>query len=244
MINYFYLGTTALFFLFICFSGHAQDVPTENPLLLQAYKSKIPHPQETSTGGQYEVGSLFYVDGTPFLVSSEFGAGQVTINGERFDQVLLNFDVVRDQLITYHPRHYQQLILDHRKVQAFQLKGDRKFIQVKENPGYPWHYNGYYEVLWDDGITILSKHYKEEEIKKDPISSNKSFEFEIHEDFFVKTPQGYHRIKRKKDIEEAMGIPKKQVKKLMRSEGLRFKKQLREVLIALGAFYSSQTSNN
>ncbi|GGF40682.1 hypothetical protein GCM10011339_31550 [Echinicola rosea] len=216
-------------------SGHA--------LLLEAYKEKIPHPQETATGGQYEVGSLFYVDGTPFLESSEFTKGQVTINGEEFDQVLLNFDVVRDQLITYHPRNYQQIILDYRKVQAFQLQNGRKFIQVEENPGYSWHFNGYYEVLWDDKITILSKHYKEEEIKKDHGSSDKSFEFEIHEDFFVMTSQGFHRINRKKDIETYMGIPKKQVKQLLKKEGLRFKKQLREVLVVLGAFYSSEKTN-
>ncbi|QDH80920.1 hypothetical protein FKX85_18470 [Echinicola soli] len=243
MINYFYLGTTVFVLYFLSLTGYAQDAPSGEFLLQKVYNDKIPFPQETSTGGQYEVGGTFHVDGTPFLVSSEYGEGSVTINGEQFDHVLLNFDVVKDQLITYHPRNFQQIILDNRKVQAFQLKNGRRFIQLPDIPGYSWHFNGYYEVLWDDQVTIISKHYKEEEIKRDFGSSDKSFEFENHEDFFVKTADGYHRITRKKHIEESMGIPKKQVNKIIRKEGLRFKKQLRQALIALGNFYTSQSTN-
>ncbi|AGA80154.1 hypothetical protein [Echinicola vietnamensis] len=243
MINYFYLGTALFVFCFLSQMGHAQHLQTDLSLLQQAYKDKIPFPQETATGGQYEVGGTFHVDGTPFLVSSDYGEGAVNINGEEFDKVLLNLDVVKDQLITYHPRNYQQIILDHRKVQTFQLVSGRKFIQLPDMPGYTWHYNGYYEVLWEKDIMIISKHYKEEEIKKDFGSSEKSFEFENHEDFFIKTSNGFRRVTRKKHVVETMGISKKQINKILRQEGLRFKKNTRQVLIALGNFYTSESIN-
>lgn len=228
-------------YLAIITNSLAQTDTSDRQALASAYKEIIPYPQEVSTGGQYEVGGTFHVDGTPFLVSKDYGYGQVVINGQAFDQVLLNFDVLRDQLLAYHPNTYKQMVLDNRKVSSFQLENGRKFILIPESFGYMWHQNGYYEVLWENKITIFSKHYKIEEIKKDYASEAKAFFYDTHEDFFIQQQGQITRIKSKKDIAETLDLPKRQVSQIIRKNNLRPKKQLREVLLKVADFYVTHT---
>lgn len=216
---------------------------TELNELKGLYQELIPYPQEISAGGIYEAGGTFHIEGTAFLVSSEFIRGNVSINREIFRNLFLNYDVMRDQLVTYHSANFQQIVLDARKVEMFGLANDRTFMKIDRNTSYSWHKNGFYEVLLDAEIKFLSKHYKTEEIQRDYGSSEKAFIFINHEDFFVMKDQEFIRIRTKKDLANAAGISKKEINSVLRKNGLRFNKNQHRTMIEVGKAYFSNDNS-
>ncbi|MBD8491317.1 hypothetical protein IFO69_21370 [Echinicola sp. CAU 1574] len=243
-MKHFYKYTLLMCCQFSALYCFGQLDGTNYPQLEEVYNKIIPYPQEVSSGGQYASGKSFHIEGTPYISSQDFVYGEITINGQRFEHIILNYDVESDQLVTYHPNTYQRIILDAKKVQSFTMENNRSFASLDANPGYIWHRNGYYEVLWDDEICFLAKHYKISKIKKDFGADNKQFEFEHHQHYFIRKGDQIHRINTKKDVAEVLGMPKKEIKRIIREKGLQYKKNTPECLVAIADFYTNKFNKN
>ncbi|GAB3649466.1 hypothetical protein GCM10028791_15040 [Echinicola sediminis] len=237
-----------LFFYLCCILGQQGFSQTDQQTdqgLVSAYKKIIPFPQEVFSGGQYAVGEAFHIEGSPFLISNDFVKGQITINGFTYTDILLNYDIQKDQLITYHPNNFQRIVLNAQKINSFVLPTNRKFIKSPVNQGYAFHKSGYYEVLWDQKLIVLVKHTKEENLKKDyNASASKHFEFSYRTHYFIEIGDKFYRINNKKDLAKALGISKRQINRSLKKAKLKYKKQTASSLVNVAANYVSDFDNN
>lgn len=242
---FFYKHILLLICLVISHKGFSQISDLEPKELVLAYKKAIPYPQEVFSGGQYALGEVFQVEGTPYLESNDFIKSNLTINGFTFGDVLLNYNIQKDQLVTFHPTNFQRIILNTEKISSFNLGKKRFFIRLEQNDGYVFHKSGYYEVIWDKELLVLAKHFKVDRLKKDYNASElKHFEFIYNTHYFIKLEKQLFRINKKKDVANALGIPKARINKILRQKQLRFKKQTTESLAAIAAQYASDRSKN
>ncbi|WP_215225790.1 hypothetical protein [Echinicola shivajiensis] len=244
-MKHFYKFSIILYCLTLSRSVYSQindAVPQE---LIASYLKLIPNPQEVYSGGQYAVSEAFHIEGTAFLESSEFTEGSLSINGLFFENILLNYDIQKDQLVTFHPNNYQRIILNARKVDSFTMGNGRYFIKINGNTDYYLHKNGYYEVLLEGEMAVLAKHSKVDELKKEVSSDDvRKFYFIHNTHFFIFSNGQFYRIKKKKDLASLLGIPKKQMNKVLKKEQLKFKKQTAESLVVVVQAHLSNVSKN
>ncbi|WP_186755623.1 hypothetical protein [Echinicola salinicaeni] len=236
----FYLFAFLLFCLTLSRSVYSQHNDTIPQELIAAYKKVIPYPQEVFSGGQYDISKAFHIEGTAFLASSEFKESCITINGISFDDILLNYDIQKDQLVTFHPNNFQRIIINSQKVNSFTLADGRHFIKTSENKDYYFDQNGYYEVLLEGDISVLAKHLKVDELKKELSSDEtKNFYFIHMKHFFIQSNGDFFRINKKRDLAKTLGIPKKQINKTLKKMQIKYNKQTAESLVAIVEDYLS-----
>ncbi|UCS91932.1 hypothetical protein KZP23_14495 [Echinicola marina] len=234
-----------LYCLAISYSACSQVNDTIPPALVAVYLGLIPEPQEVYSGGQYAVGKAFHIEGTSYLESADFEKGSITINGLNYENILLNYDIQDDQLVTFHPRNYQRIIINAQRVNSFTLANGRCFIRTNENKEYFLHRRGYYEVLLKGDIAVLAKHIKVEELKKDQNSKETKRYFFIHTThFFIRQKDRFYRINKKKDLALVLDIPKKQLNQSLKEQQLKFKKQTAESLVTIVKAYLTNESKD
>ncbi len=194
-----------------------------------------PYLLEPLTGGEYTVPAP-YIKGHPYIHQQKYVDGSFMVNQKKYSKIPLNYDILQDLLITFHPIHHKGMILHHDKVEYFELGEQGTFIHLKENPGYPWHRNGIYELIWEkQGKQLIAKHYKTVELKNN--QTDKPHYYQRHSHIFLIENGEIIRVKGKNHLITVMDLHKRQVKKELRARKIKYTDNKTAYLKAIKAHF-------
>jgi hypothetical protein len=196
--------------------------------------------QDTITDKQFLFNGRFWrnlysnVVGGEFLISQDWLTGDVIINGIRFNNIPLRYDVYNDQLITMiNQATYIQLnkelitgfkMLYLAKPYYFENFGDEGGSSVK----------GFAQVLYKGKTYLILKQKKQ--IKKLAVQ-NKYDEFYLTETLYILKNGTFNHISGKKDMLNVLSDKKLPLMNYIRENKLRIRKNKPESLIPLLEFY-------
>ncbi|SHO64024.1 hypothetical protein [Algoriphagus zhangzhouensis] len=217
--------------------GQSNSLEVNN---LERYKEELPYFQELITGGQYTNPPQNY-EGYPYLLGKSFELGTLTINQIYYPEVLLLYDIRYDQLITLHPIFSQNLLIKPEKINGFSLSNLSSFQRLIGNESYLYNQNGFYEIIEEGKMNLISKHYKT--VVRSKELGDYFASYEEFEDFFFYDGSEFFPVTSKKKAIQLLDVPKKSVRENIIKRGIYFNRDKREFLKSL-VLLSNTTSSN
>nr|MBI1230118.1 hypothetical protein [Cytophagales bacterium] len=197
------------------------QVLAEKTSIVNSYKEILPYFPEIHVGTQY-VQENRHVDGHPFYHHELFGMGKITLGGFSFIDTPLQYDIVKDQVITMTPIKNQKSIIDPNKIEAFILGDSSTFVKIPEELASFHHGNGFYREVVNGRISLYCKHYKEIVKDRSPMSPFNSFL--ENKKYYIYMDNAYYSVRNRKDTFKLLQISKKAIKPEIRAQALTFKK--------------------
>ncbi|WP_114749155.1 hypothetical protein [Pleomorphovibrio marinus] len=204
---------------FLILSIEAQT-PIKERVLFENYTQLIQYFPDLHSGGQY-FPSNRGVEGHPFFQSKSLEKNVLLIGDIAFEEVPIQYDIFDDVLISVTPAKGQKTILNHEKIDEFELE-DLRFIRIKDDLNFFFHKNGFYRVVHEGEISLYCKHRKE--ISKNTTNMKKARMYDQKERYLILLDGNFHYVRRKKEVFELMGLKKKDIKPQLKRDRIRFKK--------------------
>lgn len=211
-----------MFHLPFLFNGLSAQVAGNNLPFLPEYREQLPYFQELITGGQYQEPSRL-IEGDPYYFSRQFEKGSLAINGIVYPEVPLLYDIYRDQVVTFHPVFNQKILIKPEKIRGFQLANGTQFRYFAGNEAHIRDGNGIYEVLGEGTCLALAKRFKTTKPKRE-ISKYDEIYVEKSDYFLLKNGE-FFQVTNESRVLAILGLEKKDVRKMLKSQGLSFKRK-------------------
>ncbi len=193
------------------------------------YMNRIGGSASLYNGPEYE-GAYPRVLGSPFWNATDFAKGSVGYEGINYHDVLMAYDVVRNELVI---KGFQglSLRLEKAKVDYFILSG-HSFIHLNDSAGKNSLPDDFYDLLYDGDVQAYAKRLKRISPSLhaeglDSITTNAMY--------FLHQRDRYYTINSEKDMLKIFSNEKDTLQKLWKEKGLNFKKDpdlfIKETLI-------------
>lgn len=171
-----------------------------------------------------------------FLFSSEFLPGNLTIDGKAFENLLIRYDIYKDEIMTIS-NNGMILQLNKEKIDSFSLIfSNKKFNFVNVTSDSSKGYSGYMNILYSGRSELSVKFQKDIEL----LAVDKKFDlfYQTHRIYFV-TDNNIFIVNRKGDIFKALPEVKDQLKEYIKKNRLVISKKNPESFVPLIRYYDS-----
>jgi hypothetical protein len=211
----------------------------ENDTLIEKYRDYIPLDQDVVSGGYFVDPPKTY-EGHPYFLSKNFEVSQITINGLTYPEVPLLYNIWKDEVLTFQPVHKQKILIRSDKIDRFVLQREKpvSFVRLHENPNYSHHGNGIYELYVGGPASILIKHRKQTNSKREV--GVYTHEFYELQDYFIKRAEKIMQVTAKKQATVFLGLDKKEMRKLTREAKLDYRSDKASYLEFLVSVYNDK----
>ncbi|MDO7847973.1 hypothetical protein Q5H92_16525 [Hymenobacter sp. M29] len=205
----------------------------------QQYAAAFALPSQLYNGPEYIDYALPYRVriGHQFFLEPTRQPGAVLYNGHYFANLLLAYDVVKDQVVLSPPRSPLSLRLINDNVQSFSVSSHRFVRLVADSASRRVIETGYYEVLLDSTVQVLARRSKrlQEHVAQQIIS----VEFVPQDELFIKKAGTYYPVGRKAAALRVFADRGKEVQEYAKAQKLSFKKAAFEAsVVQLARYYS------
>lgn len=173
--------------------------------------------------------------GHPFFEFDQPQPGTILYEGTEYSNVLLAYDLSRDEVITVNPVSNQNIKLITSKIGRFQI-GDHSFISLSDesgSTGFPGE--GFYELLYDNDVSVLAKRKK---WLRESARAEESSRFLQSATYFIKKDNTFHEISSKRSLLRLIDDKKAEAAKFMQKEKLDFKKDPEQTIMRVMEFYN------
>jgi hypothetical protein len=151
----------------------------------------------------------FVHTGTYYAFEKSYLDGDVIYNGKRYSGVKLNLNSHLDELIVFDVKSNRYVQLNKSYVDTFTI-GTRKFINLMERDKSGMIDPGYYQLLYDNSVSVYKKIVKvySETVNQEYIASSRGVikKFITSVKYYLVNSDGTYVIKRKKTF--WISIPK------------------------------------
>lgn len=172
-----------------------------------------------------------------FFESDEMEEGSVYYDGQLYPNVLIMYDIVKDEVAIEHLNRYDQLQLQKEKVHFFTVF-NHYFIRLeKANTGLR---TGFYDLLYDKRLKVLVRRIKERDEVIDQMKI--VVEFPAKNFFYVYKDGVYHNVSSKNSVLKLFEDQKKALRKYIRENQLRFKKDRENSIVKVTTYYDQLTT--
>lgn len=228
-------------FVFSSFYSNAQFNPADSLLYSNAKQHAISLYHEFMrpetgllNGAQYLNYAQTIQEGIPFFESPEFNKGSVIYNGMLYENIPLQYDLVRDELITIVPSSNYNICLINDKITGFNLL-NHQFIRLIKDSNDKVIKTGFYEVLYEGNIAAYKKQSK---IIGEDVSSGKLRTFIIESNtFYIKKSNNYYPITSKGSLLSILKDRKKEIQEFIRINKLNIRNDKNNALPKIAAYY-------
>jgi hypothetical protein len=207
--------------------------------IIQLYTDSVKENLRLYNGTEF-TGAYSNNSGHPFFEYREPQKGDVFYDGIHYPDVLLSYDITRDEIIFINPFKNLNIKLLAQKINWFTIQ-NHLFINVHEdsvNAGFPG--SGFYELLYEGAGSVLAKRRKQlyQSPKADEVSK-----FIQWIEYYVRKDSVYYTISGKRSLLVVCRDHKIEVAKFMKKENLNFKKDPANTIIKVIDYYT-QLKNN
>lgn len=185
-------------------------------------------------GSQYISYAQTIQEGIPFFESAEFNKGYVLYSGVLYENIPLQYDLIKGELITIVPSSNYNIRLINEKITDFSLLNHR-FVRLVKDSSDKVIKTGFYEVLYKGHTAAYKKQTKN--IGED-LSSGKLRTFIVEsKSFYLKKGNSYFTITNKGSLLAVLKDRKKDVQDFIRKNKLNVRKDKDNALPKIAAFY-------
>jgi hypothetical protein len=173
--------------------------------------------------------------GSPFFKTEDFVPGNIYYDGTLYENVLLNYDMMRDQVVVKSINNNLPFVAISERISAFTL-GANTFIRIEK----PANDNGiavtgFYEQLYAGAVTVLSRKFRKiDDVVSSGEHSTRFFEFA---EYFIGKDGVFSRITTQKDIQDVFADKKKEIRQFLNNSKLSMKKDPELLLTQAAAYY-------
>jgi hypothetical protein len=174
-------------------------------------------------------------DEHPYFISDDWVLGTVEYYGEHFDNVPLLYDISSDLVITenYYSSNKMQLVNE--LLKAFTIQ-EHKFVRLDRNASKNLNIKtGFYEMLYDGRLKVYSRITKtlQERISVSKIEA----EFDQKTRYFMYKNEVFYEVSSKASVLQVLGDKKHELKRFVKSNHIRFKKNKKNAIVAMANYY-------
>lgn len=178
-------------------------------------------------------------EGHPFFEVNDWQSGFVYYAGIWYDDVLLQYDLINDNLIIRHYNGFTKVILEGERVGYFKINNSFfERFKAEEAGNLP---PGYYQQLYTGKIKVYAKRKKiyKEEIDKDRTSVKRKVI--PRNSYYIWKDGSYHTVRNKGTVLGVLEDKKREMKKYMKENNLKYRKNPDLVLKKIASFYDEVT---
>jgi hypothetical protein len=171
---------------------------------------------------------------TPYF-NSDWQTGTVFYDGVQYNDALLKYDLLRDELVVQNSRTGNAFYLFKPRVDSFTL-GERKFIHLKKESSKTAPPEGYYEKLTNGALTLLERHAKfyQEQFRTNNVEQH----FEEKTTFYVLKDGVYQKLSGAKSLYAMTGNWKNKIREQLKQQGVEKQNDLQKTLTAIAETYN------
>ena len=174
-------------------------------------------------------------EGHPYFGDGDMHKGVIWYNGILYENMLISYDMVKDQVVINSPFESYRMFLISNQVDSFTI-GDHSFVRLRDslNPTAPRI--GFYEQLSKGRVSLLKKDikYVREEIQTMEV---RRF-IDSAESYYVKKNDTYYFVGNRKTMLRAFKDRSKDLIKFIRQNKLSVRHDLENTLIKVSAWYN------
>lgn len=196
----------------------------------KAYQAAVGYAARLYSGPEY-IRTYPGTAGHPFLATDTVQRGTITYDGVLYTDVLLNYDIVRGEVIVNGPQAFA-LRLVQRKIDSFSMNGRRMVCVADANP-YKLA-QGCYELLHSNKVQVLAKSVKQ---ITTPSRTDELSTFAMVTAYFVLKNGVAYKVSDKKELLQAFSDQKAAVQKYVQQANLNIRKNPGQTLKQIAAFY-------
>ncbi|WP_276497569.1 hypothetical protein [Pontibacter litorisediminis] len=203
----------------------------------ESYRDSVEHQSHLYTGAEYYFLSKPYMEGHQYFKSKTYTAGAVQYEGVWHEEVPLLYDVIIDEVITMHRTSGYALKLVKPKVKSFVLNGET-FLNMRidstlGSPAQP----SFYGLLYDGNIKVFARRHKEAQERVSP--DGFEGEYRNADRYYLYKDGVYHQVRKKRSVLKVLQDEKKQLRKFIRENRLKFRKQQEESIVKVAQQYDA-----
>lgn len=187
-------------------------------------------------GSRYGEYLYKFKEGDPYFYSPAPVAGTVIYDGIKYDNILMRYDEIRDELIINDQGNRIQLLKE--KVQYFNLY-TADFIHIKKDSLVNnFISSGFYNLLYKGKICLLKKEIK---TSRDELSIGTELQISIERNdyYYIKKDNKFYPIKNKGNLFNVFEDKKSEVQQFIKANDLSFKRDRQNMLTKTTAYYDS-----
>lgn len=211
------------------------NVPS-SPLLL--YQAATKSDQNLYNGRAYYIYDAREEE-FQFYVDRKFEKGTVFYDGQRYDSIPMMYDLVRDELIIKHANGFENIVLQSPKVRYFDFYGHKYFWLVAGKQIDPNMTTGFYDHVYEGKSRVLVRRTKQ---RQERILEKKVIaQFPASTSYYVYANGLYHNISSKRALFSLFPEKKSELRKALREQGIKFRKNRERAIITMVARYDDLT---
>jgi len=169
--------------------------------------------------GIQHTGYLPDIKGSAYYKSEAWQKGSVFYDGILYKDVLLKYDMVKDELIVQHPGSFLGIVLFSPRVHHFSFLNSVFIYKDKSAAPIP---EGFYEQLVHGEISLLVR--RKEIIEEKIIFTELNREFLRQDQYYAQKGGNYYAIKNEKALLNLLGEKKQEIQKFLKKNKIKFKR--------------------
>ena len=178
----------------------------------------------------------YMVRGDQFLFTASLLNGTVTINDRLFRDVLLSFDIFKDEIIAMN-ENGMMIQLNKEWIDEFSIDYNlRKYRFRNLDSDSLGNIDGYVNVLFDDELALVVKYRKEIVMLA---VENKYDEFSQIHRLYLRKDSVYYPIRGRRDLLKHLKDKKKQLKSFIRTNSLQVMKKNPDSFVPVLEYYTN-----
>lgn len=176
-------------------------------------------------------------EGHPFFESEYIEEGSVFYDGELYENVALQYDLLEDLLVLEHydQKGYVGMMKPHQdRIKSFRVL-DHTFVRVAGDSTNGALKDGFFDLLYDGSVKLLAKRKKS--VVRDYEYSQLIISFPQKNNYYLVNNGRYYPLKNKGALIKALQGNKKLLNDYARKNQLDFGTNKEKSLVALAAYY-------
>jgi hypothetical protein len=228
-----------LFTFFFWYDGVAQDKTTDSALYLRSVSAARGQYMKNIGANSYLYNGMAYenywnkIIGHPFFIDG-FQQGTLDYDGTFYEDVPLEYDISRDELITKNFAKNIDIRLLNEKVRSFTISL-YTFVRIDADSGNTSAPStGFYERLYKGAYTVLEKHKKE---ILHSMSMEEPIKFKEYDHFYIEKDGKYFTIETEGDLLSLFKDQRAEMRKFLNRKDTRFKKNKEKAIVQAVIYY-------
>lgn len=223
----------------------AQNQQSDSVFLAEAihynrtlYQNTLADNARLYNGADYKETILHdYDKGHPYFDQPAWQKGFIEYDGQRYENVNLMYDLVRDKVLTHQYYTLSKIDLIKGKITSFGIEG-HTFIQVSTGDSlFKLLKPGFYDQLEQGKASLYAMRKKE--LHEDLTSGRVIQEFWDKNSFFIIKEGKAFEIKTRKDLFNVLNDKKGLIKNEFSEKGIKFRKQTETALLLAVKLYNN-----
>ncbi|MCK8493029.1 hypothetical protein [Spirosoma oryzicola] len=173
----------------------------------------------------------------PFFATDSLQSGSITYNGIAYHDVLMLYDVVRDELAIKMPETIFRIRPHSQQISTFSF-GPYQFARIVGDSAAGVR-TGFYQVLHGGRIQVLAKRIKT--VHEDISGGFYKANYLVKDRYFIVKDGVYHEVKKKRSVLALFPGQTAPLKKYLRANQIKFNEQREQAITAIVQQYETLT---